>query len=174
MKKTLLLLSLTLASLFAEVQTQIPLQTIVLEGDSGGNYDGTAWNSDILKGKTTMLMYVDPDERSKGEVFKPTIEGFERDLDFSKFQIIVIINLDATWKPNAIIKKMMKSKVDTYKKRHYVLDAKSVLVKGWSLPNDEYNTLIIDTTGKVVYQHAGEWNDGEMKKVDTLVRTSVH
>ncbi len=173
MKKLLLLLPLLFASLFAEVDTTKPLPTLVLEGDNGGYYDGSSWSSDMLKGKTTMLMYVDPDEKSKGELFKPTIEGFEKELDFSKFQVLVIINLNATWKPDAIIKKMMKSKVDSYPKRTYILDAQSVLVKGWGLPDDEYNTLIIDQEGKVIYQHAGDWDDKQMKEVDTLVRHAV-
>jgi len=173
MKKTLLLLALTALSLFAEVDTTKPLPTMVLQGDDGGYYSGKPWNSEMLKGKTTMLMYVDPDEKNKGEVFKPTIEGFEKDLDFDKFQILVIINLNATWKPDAIIKKMMKSKVDNYPKRTYILDAKSILVKGWGLPDDAYNTLIIDKDGKVIYQHAGDWDEKEMKEVDTLVRHNV-
>jgi len=173
MKKILLTIPLLLTSLFAEVDTTKPLPTLVLEKDSGGYYNGEAWSSDMLEGKTTMLMYVDPDEKGSGEVFKPTIEGFEKDLDFSKFQILVIINLNATWKPDAIIKKMMKSKVDTYPKRTYILDAESVLVKGWNLPDDAYNTLIINDKGTVLYQHQGEWKAGEMEQVDTLVRTEV-
>ncbi len=173
MKKTLLLLTLVLSTLFAEVDTSKPLPTLVLEGSNGGYYSGEAWDSNSLKGKTTMLMYVDPDETSRGEIFKPTIEGFERDLDFNKFQIFVIINLNATWKPDAIIKNMMKSKVDTYPKRTYILDASSVLVKGWNLPDDAYNTIIINDKGRVIYQHKNDWTKDEIKKVDTLVRAHV-
>jgi len=173
MKKLLLILPLLLTSLFADVDTTKPLTPLVLKGDNGGSFDGSSWSSDVLKGKTTMLMYVDPDEKNKGEVFKPTIEAFEKDLDFSKFQILVIINLNATWKPDAIIKKMMKSKVDTYPKRTYILDAQSVLVKGWNLPDDEYNTLIIDQNAKVIFQHAGDWDEAQMQEVNTLVRSEV-
>ena len=173
MKKLFILLSLTASVLFAEVPMNTPLTPTTLAGDNGGYFNGDAWNSSMLKGKTTMLMYVDPDEKSKGEVFKPTIEGFEKDLDFSKFQILVIINLNATWKPDAIIKKMMKSKVDTYPKRTYILDAKSVLVKAWGLPDDEYNTLIINDNGEVIYAHSGDWSAEDMKKINTLVRSEV-
>ena len=174
MKKTVFLLALSLSSLFAAVDTTVPLPTIVLEGDSGGYYSGKSWNSEVLKGKTTMLMYVDPDEKDKGEIFKPTIAGFEKDLDFDKFQILVIINLNATWKPDALIKKMMKSKLDEHPKRTYILDADSVLVKGWNLPDDEYNTLIINKEGKVIYQHQGEWSGTEIQTINTLVQKVVH
>jgi len=173
MKKFLFLLSISLSSLFATVDTEKPLPTIVLEGDNGGYYSSEAWNSEMLKGKTTLLMYVDPDEKSKGEVFKPTIEAFEKELDFDKFQIVVIINLGATWKPDALIKTMMKSKITDYPKRTYVLDVHSTLVKGWNLPDDEYNTLVISKDGSVVYQHAGTWDKSQMKKVDNTVRKLI-
>lgn len=173
MKRLLLLLSLSFTALLAAVDTNKALPTIVLEGDNGGYYSGEAWNSEMFKGKTTLLMYVDPDEKSKGELFKPTIEAFEKELDFDTFQIVVIINLNATWKPDALIKTMMKSKITDYPKRTYILDTQATLVNGWDLPDDEYNTLLINKAGKVVYQHAGLWKKDEMKKVDALVRTLV-
>ena len=157
----------------ADVVMNKPLTNLSLEGDNGGYYSGKTWDSTMLEGKTTMLMYVDPDERGKGEVFKPTIAGFENDLDFDKFQIVVIINLNATWKPDAIIKKMMKSKVDEHPKRIYILDVQSSLVKKWNLPDDEYNTLVINPNTEVIYQHAGEWNNEEMQNIDKLIRKVV-
>ena len=173
MKKLLFLLSLSFTALFATVDTNKPLPTIVLEEDNGGYYSGDAWNSEMFKGKTTLLMYVDPDEKNKGEVFKPTIEAFEKELDFDTFQIVVIINLGATWKPNALIRTMMKSKITDYPKRTYVLDVHSTLVKGWDLPDDEYNTLVLNKEGKVVYQHAGSWDQQQIKKADAVVRSLV-
>ncbi len=173
MKKLLFLLSLSFTALFATVDTDKPLPTIVLEGDNGGYYSGEAWNADMLKGKTTLLMYVDPDEKSKGEVFKPTIEAFEKELDFDKFQIVVIINLGGTWKPDALIRTMMKSKITDYPKRTYVLDVHSALVKGWDLPDDEYNTLVINKEGEVIYQHSGTWKESQMKKADSTVRSLI-
>jgi len=173
MKKTITLLIFTVASLFAEIDTQQPLSTITLEGDNGGYYSGKSWDSSVLDGKTTLLMYVDPDEKGKGEVFKPTIEAFEKDLDFDKFQILVILNLDATWKPDFLIRKLMKSKLTDYPKRTYILDTGSVLVEKWGLTNNEYNTVIINNERKVIYSHSGEWKDGEISKVNTLVRSEV-
>ena len=115
----------------------------------------------------------DPDEKYKGEVFKPTIESFERDLDFDKFQILVILNLKATWKPNMLIKRLMKSKLTDYPKRIYVLDKDSVLVKKWGLKNDEYNTLVVNEHSEVIYSHSGEWTEDEMSKINSLIRTQV-
>ena len=173
MKKMILSCALLVSSLVAEVSMTEPLSAISLEGSKGGYHDGKAWNSSMLEGKTTMLMYVDPDEKSKGEVYKPTIEALEKDLDFNTFQILVILNLKATWKPNAVIEMLLKKKSKKYPKRIYVLDKDSVLVKKWNLPDNEYNTLVVDKSSKVIYSHSGKWKEGEMSKIDTFIRLHV-
>lgn len=174
MKKIILSLSVLFSSLFAEVSVGSQLSALSLQGDTGGYVEkGMTWSSAMLHGKTTMLMYVDPDEKSKGEIFKPTIEAFERDLDFDKFQILVILNLKATWKPNTLINTLVKNKMKDYPKRIYVLDKESVLVKAWDLKDEAYNTLLIDEKAKVIYSHSGEWKKGEIKEIDTLIRKRV-
>ncbi|MEE8588536.1 MAG: YtfJ family protein [Sulfurimonadaceae bacterium] len=173
MKKTITLLTLAVVSLFAEVDTKQSLHPVTLEGDNGSYYTGEAWDSSMLQGKTTMLMYVDPDEKNKGEVFKPTIEAFEKDLDFDKFQILVILNLNATWKPDFVIRSLMKSKLTDYPKRTYILDTNSVLVKEWGLTDNEYNTLVINDESKVIYSHSGRWKEGEIDKINVLIRSEV-
>jgi predicted transcriptional regulator len=173
MTKILLILGLTIASLPAEVNMYQTLPLISLADENGGYYNGEAWDSSILQGKTTLLMYVDPDENSKGEVFKPSIEAFEEELDFRKFQILVIINLQATWKPIFMIRSFMKNKVTDFPKRTYVLDNNSVLVKKWGLTDNEYNTLVIDRESKVVYSHSGIWKKDEITQIDRLIRSQV-
>jgi len=171
MKKIILIIAILFSSVFAEVSVGSKLSTLSLEGDTGGYVaKGMPWSSKMLEGKTTMLMYVDPDEKSKGEVFKPTIEAFERDLDFNNFQILVILNLKATWKPNALISKLVKNKIKDYPKRIYVLDKNSVLVKTWGLKDNAYNTLVIDDKAKVIYTHSGEWKKGEISEINALIR----
>lgn len=173
MKKFITILGLIITSLFAEVDMKQALHPVTLEGDNGSYYTGEAWDSSMLQGKTTMLMYVDPDEKNKGEVFKPTIEAFERDLDFDKFQILVILNLNATWKPDFVIRSLMKSKLTDYPKRTYILDTNSVLVKEWGLTDNEYNTLVINDESKVIYSHSGRWKEGEIDKINVLIRSEV-
>ncbi len=170
MKNIFLILSLMISSLFAEVDMIKPLKNITIKGDDGGYVIGGDWNSSMLKGKTTMLMYVDPDEQPKGEIYKPTIEAFERDLDFNKFQILVILNLKATWKPDFLIKSLVKNKVGDYPKRIYILDKNSILVKSWGLADNEYNTLVLNKQAKVIYSHSGIWKDGEIDKINSLIR----
>jgi hypothetical protein len=148
MNKILLILGLTIASLPAEVNMYQILPLISLADDNGGYYNGEAWDSSILQGKTTLLMYVD-------------------------FQILVIINLQATWKPIFMIRSFMKNKVTDFPKRTYVLDKNSVLVKKWGLTDNEYNTLVIDRESKVVYSHSGIWKKDEITQIDRLIRSQV-
>jgi predicted transcriptional regulator len=173
MTKILILLGLTIASLPAEVTMHQTLPLISLADDNGGYYNGGAWDSSILQGKTTLLMYVDPDENSKGESFKPSIEAFEQELDFHKFQILVIINLHATWKPIFMIRSFMKSKVTDFPKRTYVLDYNSILVKKWGLTDYEYNALVIDRESKVIYSHSGIWKKDEIFQINRIIRSQV-
>ncbi len=173
MKQTLSLLLLSL-SLMANPTVGSKLPHIILDGSDGSYVQGGAWDSSMLDGKTTMLMYVDPDEKSKGEIFKPNIEAFERDLDFSKFQIVVILNLSATWKPNALIEKLLENKMTDYPKRIYVMDKNSVLVKKWNMVDDEYNTLVLDSQTKVLFSHSGKWNKNDMKNIDKIIRDNIN
>ena len=172
MKHFLTLAFLTL-SLMADVTIGTSLTNITLDNDDGGYVKGGAYDALMLKGKTTLLMYVDPDEKSKGEVFKPTIEAFEKELDFSKFQIVVILNLNATWKPNALIESLLENKMKEYPKRTYVIDKNSVLVKKWNLVDDEYNVLVLNPDAEVLYVHKGEWDKSEMSVANDVVRNSV-
>ena len=149
------------------------LPPITLAGDNGGYANGYEWDSSMLQGKITMLVYFDPDERDKGKIFMPTLEAFERDLDFSQFQILLIVNLKATWIPDLLIKAAIKSQATAHTKRNYIFDDNSVLVKKWGLDDNEYNTLVIDEESRVIYNHSGKWKEGEILLMDSLIRSHV-
>jgi len=174
MKKTIISASLVISSLLTQVSASEPLKALTLSGDNGGVITGENWDSKMLKGKTTIMMYVDPDKKSDGELVTPVIELFEEDLNLEKFQILMIVNLDATWRPNAIIKALIKSKAKDNPNRTYIVDAKSVLVKEWKLANDEYNVVVIDDSSKIIYSHIGDWQKEELNKLDELVRKQVN
>ena len=119
------LIFLTAESLSSKIKT---LPYIILEGDNGSYANGNRWDSSILQGKITLLVYFDPDERDKGKIFMPTLEAFERDLDFSQFQTILIVNLKATLIPCFLIKTVIKGQAKDHPGRNYVFDDNSVLV----------------------------------------------
>ena len=120
MKKIVILAVFFLGLLNADIKLNKTLPAVTLSGDSG-YYSGKEWSSDMLKGKITMLMYVDPDEKSKGENFKPYIERMERELNFDRFQIVVVLNIGSTWKPKFIIKKLMGDKLKNIRRGYMFL-----------------------------------------------------
>ena len=173
MKRVVAISIVFLGLLSANVELNKPLPSVTLSGDSG-YYNGKEWSSNMLKGKTTMLMYVDPDEKYKGEEFKAYIEKMEKELDFNKFQILVVLNTGATWKPKFLIKKLMDNKLKKYPKRIYVFDNGSKLVKEWGLRDDEYNVVLIDKDLKPIYQHKGKWSKEDMENFYKLVKKQIN
>ena len=147
------------------------LQHIILEGKNGSYADGRRWDSSILQGKITLLVYFDPDERDKGKIFMPILEAFERDLDFSKFQTIFIVNLESTLIPSILIKAAIRSQSKNHLERNYIFDGKSVLVQNWGLDENEYITLVINEKSRVVFSHTGKWKEGEILILDSLIRS---
>ena len=149
------------------------LPHIVLEGKNGSYADGRRWDSAILQGKITLLVYFDPDERDKGGIFIPTLEAFERDLDFSKFQTMLIVNLGATPIPGFLIKAAIRNQSKDHPKRNYIFDGKSVLVQNWGLADNEYITLVINEKSRVIFSHTGKWEEDEILILDSLIRSLV-
>ncbi len=147
------------------------LPHIILEGKNGGYADGRRWDSSVLQGKITLLVYFDPDERDKGEVFMPTLEAFERDLDFRKFQTMLIVNLKSTCIPGFLIKAAIKNQSKEHPKRNYIFDSKSVLAQDWGLADNEYITMVINEESRVVFYHTGRWEEDEIAVLDSLVRS---
>ena len=149
------------------------LPNLILEGDDGSSANGEKWYSSVLQDKITLLVYFDPDKKSKADTFLPALEAFERDLDFDQFQIILIVNTKATWIPKVMIKKLLKSQIDKYPKRSYVFDYKSVLVEKWGLIDDEHNILVLNKESKIIYNHTVEWDKEELLTLDSLIRSLV-
>jgi len=149
------------------------LPHIILEGNNGSYANGKRWDSSILQGMITLLVYFDPDERDKGKIFMSTLEAFEKDLDFNQFQTILVVNLKATLIPGFLIKAAIKGQVKDHPKRNYIFDNNLVLVKNWELDNNEYNTLVINEESRVIYNHSGKWKEGEILIIDSLIRSHV-
>ncbi len=173
MKKLLILPLIFAIGLHANITIGKKLPHVALDHKNGGYLSGKTWDSSMLKGKTTLLLYVDPDERDKGKNFNSTIKKLERDIDPKHFQIVAIMNLGATWKPKTLITKLMKSKMGDFPKRIIVVDNTSWLVKKWGLKNDEHDVLVLDKHTKILFSHSGKLNNDHIKKIDTLIRSQA-
>ena len=145
--------------------------SIVLDGDNGGKTDGSAWNSNMLKGKVHILFYVDPDERKLNE---PLIQALKkRHFDREKYASVAMINLAATWLPNAILESKLKAKQKEFPDTIYVKDKKKVLVNKWGLSDNNSDILVFDKKGKLIYKKFGKLTDEEITSVLALIEKNL-
>jgi YtfJ family uncharacterized protein len=170
MKKIVLgLLAAFVSSMAVEVG-QVP-PSVVLTGDNGGKVDGTDWSSSMLKGKVHIMFYVDPDERKLNEPLTQALK--KHHFDRKKYASVAMINLAATWLPNAILESKLKAKQKEFPDTIYVKDRKKVLVKKWDLADDNSDILIFDKSGKLIYKKFGKLSPAEIQKVLSLIEKSL-
>ncbi len=171
LKLTLVTLLATL-NLYAVTVGEIPKE-VVISGDNGGMVsDGSAWDSKSIKDKVYVMFYVDPDEKDVNEDFSQALKK-KNYREKGNFGTIAIINLAATWKPNFIIEKILKSKQKEFPTTIYVKDKKSVLVKEWNVEDDASDILIFDKTGKLLFYKSGKMKDSDMQKVFKLIEANL-
>ena len=170
MKKIVLGFLVLVGSVVAVELGKVP-SNIVLNGDNGGKTDGSAWNSKMLKGKVHILFYVDPDKRDENEALSNALK--KRHFDRKKYASVAIINLAATWLPNAILESKLKAKQKEFPDTIYVKDKKKVLVSKWKLADDNSDILIFDKKGKLIYKKFGKLSAKEIKSVLALIEKSL-
>ncbi len=141
---------------------------VTLKDDQGGRLDGSPWTSAALNGKVHVLFYVDPDEKDVNEA----LEAALADAKFpkEKYGSVAIINMAATWLPNAAISSSLKSKQEKYPEVTYVKDLGKNLVKTWQLKDDAYNVLAFDKQGKLLFAKDGTLAKSDIDSFVTLVR----
>ncbi len=158
----LLVLSLTLGS-------QMPV--VKLAGDDGGLVNGKPFSTEMIKDKVYLFFYVDPDVRKKNDDFANKIkaQNFPKD----KFGSIVVINMAATWLPNFALNRVVKKKQKEFPDAIYVKDFHKTFVKKWNLKDDEYNVLLFDKDGKLIFYKAGKLDDKDTQEVIKLIKENL-
>jgi YtfJ family uncharacterized protein len=166
MKKIVLSMLCIVGSVMAIELGKVP-SPVTIEGENGAKVDGAAWRSSMLKGKVHTLFYVDPDEKDLNNAFANALKA--KHFDRKKFNSIAIINLAATWLPNAIIESKLADKQKKFPNTIYVKDKKKVLVKQWNLADDNSDILIFDKKGKLIYKKFGKVTKSEIDDVIKLI-----
>ncbi len=144
---------------------------VTIEGEEGGRTDGKAWHSSMLKGKIYTLFYVDPDERDLNNGLADALKA--KKFDRKKVNSVAIVNLAATWLPNAIIESKLTAKQKKFPHTVYVKDKKKVLVKKWGLADDNSDILIFDKEGKLIYKKFGKISEKEIPEVLKLIEKNI-
>jgi len=175
MKKRLLL-SLIILFIPGLVLADLPLgkmpPEITLEGDTGGRVDGTPWSSSELKGKLFIVFYIDPDESGINDHATKAIK--ELKLPKEKIRSYAIINMDATWKPNAIINASLKKKQKENSRTIFIKDMDKLLVKKWKLKDNSSNIVVIAPDGRVIFCKGGKLSDTDVKQMTDVLKAHVN
>ena len=144
---------------------------VKISGAQGGKVAGGNWSSAEIQGKVYTVMYVDPDEKDLNEHVERALksENFPRD----KYGSMAIVNSAATWKPDAVIRMILKSKQKDYPDSIYIMDQDKVLVKKWGLKDDSYHVLTFGRDGKLLYSKSGALNEQDIQQLKRIIRTNL-
>jgi predicted transcriptional regulator len=150
---------------------EIP-EKVVLTNDLGSRIDGAAWSSDELKGKVSVLFYVDPDFKDLNNDASEALKskGYPRD----KFQSYAVINMGATWLPNFVINSSLKEKQERYPTTIYVRDFKKILVQKWGLSDDNSVVLAFDREGRLVFRKDGKLGPEETEALLATIERNLN
>lgn len=171
MIKKLILLTILTLNLSAISINEVP-KSITIENENGGfAKDGSPWNSSTIKNKVYVMFYIDPDERTTNEKFSKKLK--EKKYNKACFGEIAIVNLAATWKPNIIIEKLLKTKQKEFPDTIYVKDKKSILVNKWGLDDDASNILIFSKDSKLLFYKSGKMSDDDIQKIFNLIEGNL-
>ncbi len=141
----------------------ISIRKTILNGNNGGYANGKAWYSDSLKGKTSLILYTDPDKQSWAKALVDRLDKFSFNQD--SLRIVFILNTKATIIPNFIIQKKLKHKAEISKKIEYVLDKEKILVKNWNLKDNNLNIIILNRSNEILYNHTGNTTQNDITQI---------
>jgi predicted transcriptional regulator len=158
MKNMILLILLIVQScpIIADANDPDTLPIVILSGNDGGYIDGQIWNSDVLKNKINLVLYVDP---AKQNLLKPLLARLDS-ISYSSNLLgtTFILNTAATVIPDFVIRNKVRERAKFSKNTTYVLDRNKVLVKKWRLIDNDINVLLLDKDGKILQKRYGEMN----------------
>ncbi|WP_457596798.1 YtfJ family protein [Hydrogenimonas sp.] len=169
--RLLLALWLAVATAWA-VEVGRPLPRLILEGADGGCITGQPFDSDTLRGKVTVVFYVDPDKKSLNEPFTEALKA--RHFDRSRYRSVAIVNMAATWMPNFAIASALKKKQSRYPDTLYVKDLRKKGVKVWSVADDDANFLVLSKEGVVLYARSGRIPPDEYDTIFSLIQSAMN
>jgi len=144
---------------------------VQLSGNNGGLINGKTWDSVMLKGKVSVLFYVDPDSVKSNEDFAKKLQA--QNFDQDTIQSIAIVNLGATWIPNFLIEQRMQSRQEEFPSAVYVADTTSYLMHKWGFKEDSTDVFIFDKKGMLIYKKFGKLSKKEIVEVIALIKKLI-
>jgi len=165
-----IILSCMVSSSFA-IEVGKTLPHVTLEGKNGGLSNNRVWDSKQLKGKVHLIIYMDPDERKTVMPFLNKLNSLN--ISSKSYSTVAIVNLAATWMPNALLEGMLSKKQKELKNTIFVFDKTKYLLKKWHLKDNTSNILVIDKKMKLLYKKSGKLSSKEQEEVFNLIKKSI-
>ncbi len=168
------LLSLAPFSAFSAFKLEVgqSLPALSIAGEHGGNVkDGGTWNSQSMNGTLNFLVYVDPDDSELNDALVNRLH--DEKFPEQYFHSVAVINMAATWKPNAIIMSVLRGKQEKFPRTTYVFDKDRYAAQNWNLTPEGYHVLLVDRDGSVLYEKTGKLEKNEIESFVDLIKVKV-
>ena len=132
--------------------------------------DGKFFTMNSWQGKVLQINYVDPDESDLNDPFNDVMDVAADDGTINRdgYKGFGIVDCDASWKPNFLIKMIAGKKAKKYDTT-ILFDTEAVLRKQWGLAEDSYNIIIVDKQRIVRYIRKGKMPAEDIPKVVKLI-----
>jgi predicted transcriptional regulator len=124
-----------------------------------------------FQGKVLSIFYVDPDEKDMNEHVSEALKKAADDkvLDRTYYKGFGITNLKASWKPNFVIKAIVKSKQKKYD-TVILLDYDFSILNLWGLENDSSNLVVLDKKRVCRYVYRGRIPESEIPTIIQIIK----
>ncbi|MBF0227783.1 MAG: hypothetical protein HQK76_20230 [Desulfobacterales bacterium] len=118
--------------------------------------------------KVLSIIYADPEASDMNDPLADALKA--KNFDIEKYKGIGIANMKDTWKPNSIIRMVVRKKIEKYKST-ILTDPDRTFPKQWSLGDcdDVSVVVIIGKDKKVKYLKKGEVTKDEIPNVISLI-----
>lgn len=123
--------------------------------------------------KVLLILYTDPDEADQNDEFADMVKA--SGLSKESFQSMGVANMkDAPAKPNWIIRRVVRKKIEKYGTT-ILTDPDHLLIKAWNLGdcNDKSVVMMVDKEGMLRYFFKGKLPEPERKKALDLLKSLI-
>ena len=145
---------------------------VVLEGDQGNRVNGGSWSSDELVGAVHVLFYVDPDESDLNNAASDALKA--EHFDKAQYRSVDIINMDATWLPNAVLQMRLESKQEEDPPNDLCAGQPDCWWRSWDLADDSSDIVLFDRDGTVLFSVDGQLTEVQIQELLGLIRERMN
>jgi YtfJ family uncharacterized protein len=158
--------------------TAAPLPPLAIEDRGemimdGDEFSFVPWSSDKDPGKVHILQYFSG-TISHRDLFSPFTDLLQAELDYTKYHVTTIINLDrALWGTKGFVVSELKDSKRQYPLATMVLDEDGVGVEQWQLGEQGSVLAIMGNDGVVQFVSHGPLDETQMQTSLELVRGEI-